>query len=375
VNPTHARPRSVGRDSLRVRALTHPGAGRRPVRVLLAAAVCLALGAVPAYAVWSVMGTGSTTATARSLVTPAAPGVGTPTVSSLVVSGTLPSGQVPSATYAVKRGETTVCTPSDTPWSCTDTGLTSGTVYSYTLVARIGSWTAVSASTSGTTTCTGPDTYTVSAPAITAGTSASVTLTAKKCDGTVDTAYTGSKALTWAAVAASPSGKAAVLPATATFAGGTASVSVTLYAAGSATLTATTGAVTGSTTATVTAGVAKNFVLSAVTSKLMPVTVTCPALTDPATARSCTASNPAHNGKRDWAATANLLDTWGNPATTPTALVVTATRSGGTSTATIAAGGGSTPTQLSVSIANNEGPVSIAFTATGISTLTVTNAT
>ena len=74
------------------------------MRVLLAAAVCLAIGALPAYAVWSVMGTGSTTATARSLVPPAAPTVGTPTATSLVVSGTLPSGQVPSTTTSVRGG-------------------------------------------------------------------------------------------------------------------------------------------------------------------------------------------------------------------------------------------------------------------------------
>lgn len=348
---------------------------RRPVRVLLAAAVCLALGAIPAYAVWSVIGTGSTTATAASLVTPAAPGVGSPTATSLVVSGTLPGAQLPTTTYAVKRGSTTICAPGASPWSCTDTGLTSDTTYSYTVVASIGSWTAASSAASGTTGCTGPDTYAVAAPAVTAGAATTVTLTAKKCDGTVDSAYTGSKALTWAAVAASPSGKAAVLPAAATFSGGSATVSVTLYAAGSATLTPSTGAVTGSATTIVTAGVAKNFVLSAVTSKLIAVTVTCQALSEPPAARTCSASNPAQNGKRDWAATANLLDTWGNPATTPTALLVTATRSGATSTATIAAGSGASATQLIVSIANNEAPVSVAFTATGISTLTVTNAT
>jgi hypothetical protein len=365
--------RSTARDSRAVR-VTRRAIRRRPARVLLAAALCVALSALPAHALWSVLGSGSTTVTARSLVTPAAPSVGTPTASSLVVSGTLPSGQVPSTTYAVKRGATTVCTPSATPWSCTDTGLTASTTYSYTVVAMLGSWVATSSATSGTTGCTSTDTYTVSAPAITAGTAATVTLTARKCDGSVDTAYTGSKALTWAAVPASPSGKAAVLPATATFASGVASVPVTLYSAGSATLTPTTGTVTGTATATVTAGVAKNFLLSAVTSKLIAVTVTCPALTDPATARSCTASNPAQNGRHDWVATANLLDTWGNPATTPTALLVTATRSGATSTATIAAGSGSTPTPLTISINNGE-TVSIAFTATGISTLTVTNAT
>ena len=378
VNPIQ-RPavRSTLRDPLAVRTITRRATGRRPVRVLLAAAVCVALGAVPAYAMWSVLGAGSTTATARSLVTPAAPSVGTPTVSSLVVSGTLPGGQVPSTTYAVKRGATTVCTPTATPWSCTDSGLTASTTYSYTVVAAIGSWIAASSATSGTTNtppCTGPDTYTVSVPAITAGTAATVTLTAKKCDGTVDTAYTGSKVLTWAAVAASPSGKAAILPATATFASGTASVSVLLYAAGNATLTPTSGTVTGSATTTVTAGVAKNFVLSSVTSKGAPVTVTCLALTDPSTARSCLATDPGENGKHDWVATANLLDTWGNPATTPTALTVTATRAGGTSTATIAAGTGATSSQLTISIGNGE-TVSIAFTATGISSLTVTNAT
>jgi hypothetical protein len=367
----------VQRPALRPSAVT-PRLGRilarRPVRVVLAATVCAALGVVPAYAVWSVIGSGSTTATARILVTPAAPHVGSATVSSLVVSGTLPAGQVPSATYAVQRGSTTVCTPSLSPWSCTDTGLSASTAYGYTVVATVGSWAAASSPGAGTTLCDDPDSYAVGAPAMTAGTAATVTLTVTKCDGTVDTGYTGSKALTWAPVAASPTGKAAVLPATASFSAGTATVSVTPYAGGSAVLSVTTGAVTGSTTATVAAGVARNLVLSAVTSKLVAVTMTCQPLTEPSTARSCAAISPLQNGKHDWAATANLLDTWGNPATTPTAVTVTATRTGASSAATIPTGSGSTVTPLSISIANNEAPITITFTATGISTLTVTNA-
>ncbi len=341
----------------------------RSLRVLLLVALCGLLGVAPAYAYWSLTATTSATVQADTLAVPAAPTVGSPTPTSLTVSGSLPGTQVAGTTYAVKRGATTVCAPSASPYSCTDTGLANGTTYSYTVVATLSAWTATSGATSGTTSCTTPDVFTVGAPATaTAGTAFSVTLTAKRCDGAVDTAYTGSKALTWAAVAASPNGDAATLPANATFANGVATVSVTLRAAGSATLTPTSGAVTGSATTTVVAGSPTNLTLTNATSKGVAVTLSCADFGS----RYCLASNPGVNGNHAWTATANLFDDWGNPATTATALTVTADPSSGTTAPfTIPAGSGTGT--LSVQIANNAS-VTITVSATGLQTLYVLQA-
>jgi hypothetical protein len=210
---------------------------------------------------------------------------------------------------------------------------------------------------------------------MTAGATASVTLTARKCDGTVDTSYTGSKALSWASVAASPSGKAAALPATASFSAGTAAVPVTLYAAGTATLAPTTGAVTGSTTVPVAAGSPKNLALTEAATGGVAVGLTCGLLSEPAADRGCVASPvTAPNGKHAWTAKVNLLDTWGNPAAAASALMVTVTTSQGES-GSGSFGASATTAPISVDIGNKATGVAMTFTANGISTLTVTNAT
>jgi hypothetical protein len=99
-------------------------------------------------------------------------------------------------------------------------------------------------------------------------------------------------------------------------------------------------------------------------------------LTDPATARSCTATDPAVHGGHSWTATPNLLDTWANPTITSAALTVTQNVFDGTTTTTttftITAGTGVGP-QLTAPI-TNAGQVSISLTATGIQNFTVTNA-
>jgi hypothetical protein len=302
----------------------------RAIKVLGALGVCAALGVAPALAAWSTTGTGTTTIAARSLLTPAQPNVaaGTPAASTLVVSGTLPAGQLAGTTYAVKRGATTVCAPTTTPWSCNDTGLTGSTAYSYTLVASLGAWTATSAAGTGTTQCSAPDTYVVtpSTTTPTAGVAFTVSLTAKKCDGATDTGYTGSKAVTWTGMTASPSGKNPVLPATnVTFVAGTASlISFTSYDAGPVTLTATQGTVTGtSATITVKAGALRTLGLGNVTnSKGGAVSYNCGAATDLPLARTCSQTSGSATGTATWTGTLQLLDTWGNLFTTTTALSV-----------------------------------------------------
>ncbi|HEV7195626.1 MAG TPA: hypothetical protein VGN19_06780, partial [Pedococcus sp.] len=151
----------------------------------------------------------------------------------------------------------------------------------------------------------------------------------------------------------------------------------TLYAAGSATLTPTSGTITWPSSAiTVSAASPANFLLTSITSKTVAVTLNCNPLTDPATARSCTATDPNAHGIHSWTATPNVLDTWANPATTSALLTITQSVFDGTTTTTttfsIASGSGVGP-QLTASIANG-GQVSIALSAPGIQTFTVTNA-
>lgn len=346
----------------------------RSLKVILTLAVCGLIGVAPAYAYWSLTATANASAQADSLTAPAAPSVGSPTTTTLTVSGTLPGTQLAGAAYAVKRGTTTVCAPSTSPFSCTDTGLSNGTTYSYTVVATLSTWTVASAATTGTTSCTTPDAFTVAAPSTaTAGTAFSVSLTAKRCDGTVDTTYTGTKPLTWGSVIASPTGDTGTLPTTAAFTSGVATISATLFGAGSSTLTATASAVTGSSSAiAVAAGAPVNFTLSNATSKAVAVTVTCSALTKPPSARTCTATDPAVNGQHDWLATAGLLDTWGNAATTASALTVTVDTGNGTpTTAIIAVGSGSAPITAPIA---NKATVTITVSASGLQNLVVTNA-
>ncbi len=305
--------------------LQQPAARRRPhlgrpLGVLGALALCGALGAAPAFATWSTAGSGQATAKARTLLTPAAPSVGTPTKNSLVVSGSLPSGQLAGTAYALKRGATTVgCSLSGASYSCTDIGLAPSTTYSYTVVASLGAWTQTSGATSGTTSappCTAPDTFVMSAPNATAGNAFTVSLTAKKCDGTTDTAYTGAKAVTWSGLSTSPSGKTPAFPASVTFSNGVASsVSVTAYAAESTSLTATQGAVTGADPLTVAASDPYTILMTGTLNDDGPVTVSCNDGVDlNEGSRTCTQTSTTSSGNgRYWGASLTMVDQWGNP--------------------------------------------------------------
>jgi hypothetical protein len=160
--------------------------GRR-ASIALALLLGVAVGVTPAYAYWALAGAATATVQAASLTAPAAPTVGTATSSSLTISGTLPSPQVAGATYAVKRGATTICAPTGTPFSCTDTGLSPVTTYTYSLVASVAAWTATSPTATGATLCATPETYTLTAPSTaTAGTAINALL-AVKCNGIPDT--------------------------------------------------------------------------------------------------------------------------------------------------------------------------------------------
>lgn len=286
----------------------------RSLKVAVALGLCTAIGAVPAFAWWSTSGSGTATATASTLTKPAAPTVNTPTASSLKVSGTLPGAQLTGTTYKVLRGATPLgCTmPASGAYSCTDTGLSGLTTYSYTVVASLGSWTSASTATTGTTTCATSNTFAVvPAGTATAGAAFSVTVTAYKCDGTVDTSYTGAKTLAWSGLGASPSGKAPAYPASATFASGVATVQVTGFLAGPATVTAADGVVNGSGTLTINPGAVQALGLTNATSGGVGVTVSCPAGQALAANRTCSQVGNGGSGNK-WRATVQLLDTWGN---------------------------------------------------------------
>ena len=166
------------------------------------------------------------------------------------------AGQLSGATYSVVRNGTTTLSCTTSP--CADTGLQSGTQYTYTVTAKVGSYWVASGQGSATTgTVAAASALAVFAPAtVTAGSSANVTLTAKRANNTTHTSFSGSKPIDWSGAAKdnSPSGAAATLPATATFTNGVATVPATLVAAGTnRTLTAQVEGLTGSTTFTINA--------------------------------------------------------------------------------------------------------------------------
>lgn len=229
----------------------------------VALVVALVLGVLgsTAVAVWTLTANGDGAAPSGALVAPSVTveQSATSPQTSLVVKWTA-AGQLPGATYTVKRGSTTVsCTSSP----CTDSGLTAGQSYTYSVTAALHSWTSPAGTGSGSTSAASATTFVVTAPSTTAGSAGLVTLTAKRGDGTTDTAYSGSKTLTWggAAAEASPNGTAATVPGSATFANGVASVTVRLTSASTTArpLTVSDGSINGSVSVTVAPAAASSF--------------------------------------------------------------------------------------------------------------------
>lgn len=110
----------------------------------------------PALGSWVLPGTGSAAQTAAALGTPSALRQSAATTSSVTLSWTAPSGPAPDAYEVSRNGVPTSCTPVS-PTSCTDTGLTAGTTYSYTVTAALQRWRSrASATVPGTTTAPAP---------------------------------------------------------------------------------------------------------------------------------------------------------------------------------------------------------------------------
>lgn len=353
---------------------------RRLRRVALTAGslgLVAALGAAPVWAYWSTSTTASAGGTARSIATPAAPTtVGSATVSSLVVSGTLPTAvsQVPGVTYTVKRDATTLgCSlPSSGTYSCTDTGLTGATTYSYTVVAALGAWRSTSAAKTGTTTCPVTPKYTAapSTTTPTVGTAFTVTLTATNCSGATDTTYAGSQAVTFSGPSTSTSGKTPVYPATVTFTNGVGVASVTLYRAETTAITATAGALTGA-TASLTVGVAAapawTIILTNPANTAGAVTVTCSDGADlNAASHSCSQTSAADTGNsRSWTGRFTLVDKWGNPQVNPgAAIAITVTASNGQTRPVSIATGSATSGTFSIPMSNGSSTITLTATST-----------
>jgi hypothetical protein len=138
---------------------------RLPVVLALVTAVLDVTGS--ARAAWTWVGIGTGAAGATVLAAPGSPAAAAvaPTDSAIDVSFAVAS-QPPGTTYTVLRDLTTTGGPGPqvacaglTASPCHDTGLASGTTYTYTLTAVLGGWTASAATTVGAAT-TGPLTIT-----------------------------------------------------------------------------------------------------------------------------------------------------------------------------------------------------------------------
>jgi hypothetical protein len=359
---------------------------RRIVLVVGMLGVVAALGAAPALAFWTTAGTATAGATARTLATPGAPTtVGSATPSSLVVAGTLPTAasQVPGVTYTLKRDATALgCSlPASGTYSCTDTGLASGTTYSYTVVAALDAWSATSAAKTGATTCPVTPRYTVAASTTTptAGTAFTVTITAKDCSGATDTTYSGSQAVTFSGPSTSPSGKAPSFPATVTFTNGVGTATVTLYAVQTTTVTATAGALTG-TTASLQVGLAAappwTVLLTNLANVNGAVTLSCTDGADlNAATHSCSQTSLADSGNsRSVSGRFTLVDKWGNPqVNSGAAIAVTVTASNGQVKNVSIASGSATSGTFTITMANGSSTITLtAVTTTPAVSTTVT---
>ena len=350
---------------------------RRLALTVGALGLVAALGAAPALAFWTSSGAASAGATARALAVPAAPtAVGSATSTWLVVSGTLPTGvsQVPGTTYTLNRDATTLgCSlPTSGTYSCTDTGLTGATTYSYTVVAAVGAWRATSAAKTGATTCPVTPKYTLSPSTTTptAGTALTVTITATGCSGATDTAYSGSQAVTFSGPSASASGKAPAYPATVTFTNGVGTATVTLYAAETTALTATTGALTGTTASLqvkVTTAAPWTVLLTNPANTAGAVTVSCTDSADLNQAtHSCSQTSAVDTGNgRTWSGRFTLVDRWGNPqVNTGAAVVVVVTASNGQTRNVSIATGSATSGTFSIPLANGSSTITLTATTT-----------
>ena len=263
------------------------------------------------------------------------------------------SGPTPSQ-YIVRRTApttATVCTVSAPTVTCNDTGLTASTTYSYTVQSLLGTnWSSAQSGAVSATTPSGPTLKVALAVAgtKTAGTAFNVTLTATTNGVTTNTAYTGSKTITFSGPSNAPSGTAPTYPASVTFASGRRHGHImTLKAAETATLNATDGTISGSTSVTVVAGTATQLQFSS-------------------SSVDCAAGSVTVGNGGSWITKVTAYDAFLNPKS-GTARTVNLTRS--------PARDRGAPTSLSITTANSETTSSSTYTRpAGNTSVTVTAA-
>ena len=223
---------------------------RRSAAVLTGTALLAVAATGTAAAAWLSSGTGIGGAAATALSAPTSPTATTvaPTASAIDI-GFTPASNPTGTTYTVTRdkaasgvvGATVACSGL-TASPCHDTGLSSGTTFTYTVTVVLGAWTKAAATTPSATTSAGPGAFLVSAPAsATAGTAFNVTVTARLSTLITDTSYTGSHALTFTGPGTSNLNNAPTYPAAGTFVNGVATVSVTLFKAETTAITVADG--------------------------------------------------------------------------------------------------------------------------------------
>jgi hypothetical protein len=271
-------------------------------------ATVVVLGASTAYATWMPGAGGRGVSTSRSLDVPTETAASATSTSAVRLSWAAPAPpSVQPAQYVVRRiapTTATVCTVDASTLSCDDTGLTAGTSYSYTVEARVGtSWSSGPSEAFGTDTHPQP-TFTVATPASTqhAGSAFAVVITATTNGSTVDTAYSGPKALTYSGPGSAPDGSTPSYPSTVDFVSGIGTAWVTLVRAETVSLQVTDGTRLGADDVTVVADA---------TNRLVYTTST------PACAGSVIVGNGGSFTSR-----VSVLDAYGNAVLVPAALPV-----------------------------------------------------
>lgn len=240
----------------------------------------VAFGSHPAFGAWTTGSIATGTASARSIGVPTSVTATALSSSSVKIDWAAPGGgSVTPTQYVVSRTAPTagtVCTVSAPTVTCTDTGLSGSTVYSYTVAARVGTnWTSGPSATASATTPAGPTfVVTTAGGTKTAGTAFTVNITATTNGVTTDTAYAGVKTLTFSGPGNAPSGAAPTYPASVTFAAGVGTASVTLRRAETVSLAVTDGTRTGSVSVTVVAGAANRLGWSSSTPSCAAGTIT-----------------------------------------------------------------------------------------------------
>jgi hypothetical protein len=315
---------------------------RRLVAPVAVVGAVLAL-AAPAAAAW-VLGSGTANAaSAATAVSPPTAPVAGVTGSSVTLSWTPPAAGATPSGYSVQRtapSSAPVCT-AITVTTCTDSGRSPGTTYSYAITSLSGLWVSSSLAATATTTTPLPSAFVISAPATaSAGNQFSVTIQARQSDGSNDTAYTGAKTLSFSGPG-TVGGNAPTYPASVSFVNGFANnVKVTLFKAESTTITVADPGAPART------GVSNSVTVSGGAGTVLHWTTDAAGLIDACPTGTVVVGA---NGQRSWYV--GVLDTYGNRAVqgaSPLTLTISRLGGGGPN-----AGSMPTPTSLTVSAGAN----------------------